>query len=389
MVDLARPRENYASIDMMRGLAILLVTAVHVYQVIPGTSVFAKVAVYGQMGVQLFFVASAFTLCNSYAYDSGKPHRTVKFWIRRYFRIAPGYYFGIILYLIVGSFSGFQRESHTLKNVLLNVFLVHGLAPTDANNQVMPGGWSIGTEVLFYLLFPFLFSGYSKIRRKIWLYLVPPVFLGMYYPIVLSLNHLPTSLGRWHSLLLVTNNSFSYFSFVNQMPVFLAGMSLWFLHTQGEFQRVKAWQAVVAMIVLNCMGLAFFSVFYAQAGASWQPFILVPFMTALGMASIFVVLQITKPRIPILNRIGVVSYSGYLLNAFIIYVVAGSLVLHLPFVRGNIGLICSYIVITAFLITCATFVHSVVEKNGIRLGKYIINKTFNRAPISRAEVVVK
>jgi len=354
---------------MMRGLAILLVIAVHVHQVIPGTSSYARIAMYGQMGVQLFFVASAFTLCNSYAYDRGKPHMMARFWIRRYFRIAPGYYFGIILYLIVGAITGFQRGSHTLPNILSNILLVNGLTPTGANNQVVPGGWSIGTEVLFYLLFPLLYSGYLKIRCKIWYYLVPPIYLGAFYSLIRVLYLFPSSLGSWHPLLLIANNSFSYFSIFNQLPVFLVGMSLWFLYTRGEFQRIKVWQAVIGAAVLNCAGV----VFFFRNGATWQPFIPVPFVSALGMASIFVVLQRTKSNFTILKRVGLVSYSGYLLNALLIYVAARKLTQYLPFISGDIGLVVSYLVLAVLIVTLATFLHAIIERNGIRLGKLVVD----------------
>lgn len=52
---------------MFRGLAILAVILVHTSQKVDiGAGRLALLAAYGQMGVQLFFVASAFTLCNSW-----------------------------------------------------------------------------------------------------------------------------------------------------------------------------------------------------------------------------------------------------------------------------------------------------------------------------------
>ena len=369
-----RPRENFASIDMMRGLAILMVIAVHTHQVVPGTSVYAGVAMYGQMGVQLFFVASAFTLCNSYAYDAGKPHRKAIFWLRRYFRIAPGYYFGIIFYVIVGMVFGLLRESHSLTNIVLNILLVNGLSPTSANNDVVPGGWSIGTEVLFYFIFPLLFAGYSRIRRKIWFYLIPLLFIGGYYLIVRILYYWPASLGRYHTLLAVTNNSFSYYSIINQLPVFLVGMSLWFLHMRKEFFGIKKWHTVVGTILLNCLGVTF----YFFNNNVWQPFQLVPFVSALGMASLFVSLQRCKIDSRILKRVGLVSYSGYLLNAFFIYVVLEKVTHHLPIIRGNIALVASYVIISSLIVACAVILHAVVEQKGIWIGKSLSRKVFGR-----------
>lgn len=61
-------------IDALRGIAVLLVILVHTSQSIPGISLplryFSK---YGQMGVQLFFIISAYTLYPVY----GKTSRRV------------------------------------------------------------------------------------------------------------------------------------------------------------------------------------------------------------------------------------------------------------------------------------------------------------------------
>ena len=53
-------------IDIARGIAILMVMLVHTSQAVNGVSqLVGDIDRYGQMGVQLFFVASAYTLCFS------------------------------------------------------------------------------------------------------------------------------------------------------------------------------------------------------------------------------------------------------------------------------------------------------------------------------------
>src|SRR5947209_6454020 len=89
-------------IDILRGIAIFGVIAVHSHQYITGLSwVISWVFNYGQLGVQLFFVASAVTLCLSM--NGRKENSSHNFYIRRFFRIAPLYYFGIPLYLCWGT----------------------------------------------------------------------------------------------------------------------------------------------------------------------------------------------------------------------------------------------------------------------------------------------
>ncbi|WP_194967239.1 acyltransferase family protein [Escherichia coli] len=65
--------KKYDYIDVLRALAILGVIAVHASQNIPNlNSVLGGVFNYGQLGVQLFFIASAVTLCMSMESRGGK-----------------------------------------------------------------------------------------------------------------------------------------------------------------------------------------------------------------------------------------------------------------------------------------------------------------------------
>ena len=86
-------------VDTMRGWAILMVIACH--QALPFRHLFLPIqllAAYGQTGVFLFFVTSSFTLCNSAIERQNESNPTRNFFIRRFFRIAPLYYLGILLY---------------------------------------------------------------------------------------------------------------------------------------------------------------------------------------------------------------------------------------------------------------------------------------------------
>src|SRR5579871_675598 len=140
------PRK-YDYIDAMRGIAILMVLTVHSGQQFPLSEPARTISAMGQLGVQLFFVASALTLCLSWTSREDETERVPKFLIRRYFRIAPMYYAGTLVYFlnnVVRSHSTVHAalQDYTPLNVLANVFFVHGLVPS-ANNTIVPGGWSI------------------------------------------------------------------------------------------------------------------------------------------------------------------------------------------------------------------------------------------------------
>lgn len=151
-----RPLVRLDFIDSIRGVAILMVILTHVAPVVPDLPAWlASVALFGRFGVQLFFIASAYTLCLSADRKFGRPGALRAYAIHRYLRIAPVYYLAIPLYALVGAVVLASRsgalavpEQYTWMNVLSNLTFTHGLYP-PANNTIVPGGWSIGTEMLF------------------------------------------------------------------------------------------------------------------------------------------------------------------------------------------------------------------------------------------------
>ncbi len=153
---------RYEFIDALRGFAFLGVLVTHVVPRVGGLPDFAyRVAVAGAEGVQLFFIISALTLFLSFDSRRGTQARPLAaFLVRRFFRIAPLFYLAAIFYPWFASrWSG--AEVPGASAFLATFGFVHVWHP-DTVNRVVPGGWSIGVEMEFYLLVPYL---YAKVRR--------------------------------------------------------------------------------------------------------------------------------------------------------------------------------------------------------------------------------
>ena len=142
-------------LDGVRGLAILMVVMVHVGLHCPKLPpVLAATAFYGVRGVQLFFIVSGRTLTLAHL---KRPFEPANFYARRFFRLAPMFYLGAALYLLLGAttmLDAMPRDA-TLGQVLATLTFVHGWSVT-AVNKIVPGGWSIAAEAMFYLAFPAL-----------------------------------------------------------------------------------------------------------------------------------------------------------------------------------------------------------------------------------------
>lgn len=152
------------SLDLLRGVAILLVIAVHSQEQAVGSmpilTWFAKTC--GELGVQLFFIVSGYTMMLTYG---GRLDLAAarSFYIRRVFRIAPLFWIAIVFYLLTRGqgIKTFAPDGIGTVDVLLTFLFLHGYS-VNAYNSVVPGGWSIAVEMQFYLLFPLLIALFRR-----------------------------------------------------------------------------------------------------------------------------------------------------------------------------------------------------------------------------------
>lgn len=145
------------SLDLLRGFAILMVvlshSAPHATSVISGLP---RIAFdYGQLGVQLFFIVSGYTMMLTYGGKTDLASAGA-FYLRRVFRIVPLFWIAIVFYLTISQGKGatyWAPEGVSVSDIVLTVFFLQLFSPT-AFNSIVPGGWSIAVEMQFYLVFP-------------------------------------------------------------------------------------------------------------------------------------------------------------------------------------------------------------------------------------------
>ena len=377
------PDQKLDHIDSLRGIAILMVMFVHTSQSIPELPLWIKrAAKYGQFGVQLFFVVSAITLCISASRRNDEGNANIKYFIRRFFRIAPLYYFGIIWYFLFLSAKSTletgmlqNADGYNLKNMLANFFFVHGFYP-PANNNIVPGGWSIGTEMAFYVCFPLLFLLFKKINERGVLQMLVVIVIMIYGYYVFEDHYL-----KWAGNI-ITINDFIYYNLINQIPVFMLGILAYFLTINRVFEKIPT---IVNVLFLGAFAALTVTLWHGYLypvhpiNLSPSRFMFIPFTA--GLAFVFLYDIFAKHKflnLPILRRIGQVSYSMYLLHFMFAWYAADYLNRWLGSTGRPIYLFALYYILTiTFSLTVGVISERFIEKPGIRLGKRIIERMNN------------
>ncbi len=300
--------EKLQYIDGLRGVAILMVLVHHSAQqgFVLMPHLLSVLLSLGTRGVQLFFIASAFTLFRSYQSRNFIDKEPIKnFFIRRVFRIAPIYYLGMLYYVFRIIFNlpywlGNQPYI-SISNLFSNVFFLHGFSPYWINSLV-PGGWSIAVEMLFYTLFPFLFTKIKSINSAF-------IFLNITLFIKLAFQEF------FHYFTFISDSylwrEFLFYYLPCQLPIFALGIILFFL--TEDLKNIKLVDRKMVFLFLFLLPL--------QVGSTFDFLYLNHIIFGILFLIFGIVLSKGKLNFisnPILRHIGKISFSMYIIHFIVI-----------------------------------------------------------------------
>ncbi len=366
-------------IDSLRGLAILGVILFHTCMfhglnlsnsTLPAT--LDKIFHQGARGVQLFYIASAFTLFLSFKNRINKEKFPIKnFFIRRIFRIAPMYYIGICYYLFQHGF-GYNYwlgdETHiTAMNVISNVTFLHGVNPYWINSLV-PGGWSITVEMMFYAILPFLFSKIKNLNQAFSFFLIS-LLIDFVLQIILLRYPLIGFERLWREYL--------FFYFPNQLPVFALGIMFYFIVAEKESLTTLSGKQLLVfgmILILHLLDIG-------------NRFI-IPDHILYGIGFLVIGIALSKYQWklavnPIINYIGKVSFSMYLVHFAVLHWLAEfNLIDH--FSNGMVNYAITYSLAVAITVLISSITYNLIEIPFQKIGKKIID----RAELKHTQSVV-
>ena len=349
----------------MRGIAILLVLLNHMLGVLPPiarggvhTSPVAAFATAGQTGVTLFFVLSAFCLTRP-LFSAGARFSVLTFFRRRALRILPMYWATVFIATLWHARS-LADLSTGLPYLIFANAVPEVVTPLPAFSAVW---WSLATEVQFYLSLPlFALALQSKRRRSILAVAAATYFVSyaLYLCSFWGKEDVRLQLAIGHS-------------FYGMATAFLAGATLaWIVERHGEATRLRLERSrasiltadFVLLMTIACLGLLLqwqTAVGYWQAEArptrawhvleafGWSFFTLQMLLSPLRCRALFVN--------RILDRIGIYSYSMYLVHLPI--VVYGTSAMRQAF-PGRLSEIGPHTVVTMVALTSVTVAVSAI-----------------------------
>lgn len=357
-------------IDALRGWAALAVVFVHLSLWIkPESFLLATISHNGMRGVQLFFVASALTLMLSMDSRMGREKHAIRnFFIRRVFRIAPLFYFGIVLYLLRDGVTAreYAPEGLSLIHFLTTLTFTHGWLPTTIN-AIVPGGWSIAVEMNFYFLLPVAYLFIKTIHQAVFVTftcLIGSKLLGI---VALKLYQ---SFFEQHEFLL--DLFISLYWLPTQAAVFCMGFVLYFM-----FKKIPDDKPDQNRRLLGVMYLAI-SV-YLMMSLLFSDLKLFPPHFAWAVAlTLFAYSLALFPNIlfvnPLTRAFGKVSYSLYILHFAVLSFFQYFTPTGLFDSHSSLWLFVMFIPVMLVSYTLSVFSYRWIEVPGVELGNRLITR---------------
>jgi len=278
------------NLDILRGVSFIIVFLYHLE--IPLFS-------FGYLGVDVFFVLSGFLMHYIY-YESFTKNQVINYYAKRFFRVIPAYLVVNILSFIISIFILLPHELNFvfIKSIFNSLYIPnfgYFIDATYFDNQFfrpLLNFWSLGVEIQFYLIFPFLIL---ILKRKHFNYI----------PIILVITLVLTIIFSY------VNEKITFFMMPLRIWEFFAGFmvstSIKFYSKKDVQFPLYMFKILFLMFIFSLVSLDFFDL---------KPSIFLNiFIVSVSCFCIFFAVLSKEINYRLyLDRVGVYSYSLYLVH---------------------------------------------------------------------------
>lgn len=314
------PSDRIDYLDALRAVAFLGVLCVHTAQQTQ-LGMLRNLADSGQYGVQLFFVVSAFTLMYTISRYNGTPVGWLVYYAKRYMRIAPLFYISAVVYSC-------SPGNYYIPTIPLSAYanILNSITFTSPTSQAVPGGWSICCEIYFYIMLPVIAKYAKCIASSMAFFWIAVLLMIFVNGVVLE--------------------SLPYFSFVNHLPVFAAGIVVFHLSNLRIGHRILDQIGAVktfSLIVLSCV------VIPHQSYSLYSHLLYVPVFGAMTLVAEATFSEYPKGLVfSFFRLLGRSSYAAYLSHFMILRVVAE--ILEYRKFKATLGVVASPVYFACFYV---------------------------------------
>ena len=332
--------KNIPELDGLRGIAILLVILGHFWAHASSDNLYRLPVVVNGLdftwifclagyGVQLFFILSAFLLylpfANAIKNNQNYPS-TSRFYKRRFFRIYPAFLFVMITYLLIiylfGPFPG--AAPYNITNIMNNLLFVQPITTFFSKSvvtlDIIPGTWSLNTEVYFYLLLP-LIAFITKKDKSFYILCIFLVFMGVTYRY--KIGHLDLGANyNWAQISIIQQNILAH------IDTFIFGIlaaRLYVMIREQKSDHIK--KIIIFILYLSLVGIFYLCYnfprdiyFRGMPVLISDRFFQFGFCCMLFIPALITTSSLIKHilRNNVIRFIGIVSYSVFLIHITIL-----------------------------------------------------------------------
>lgn len=348
---------HLAAVDALRGIAAVSVVILHVVEIphLAAPHWLQPLIHAGGTGVQMFFVVSAFTL--SISWFSRKDGRCAvqNFYIRRIFRIVPLFY-ALLLITLLRDYR--FHQVHSIKEVLLSLGMVFNLVPGRGFGIVWVS-WTIGVEMLFYLMFPLLIKFMATKHHIFGGFCITLLLAVLFYDWV---QH--SQLGQQDK------DIFTETGIAVHLPVFVLGLVAFSIFGSRWFRRIRSRWVGVTLIGAALTGhiwLAYGGAYGGRLGTEWSALIWVPLLLGLTIYPARIIVNAVS------RFYGKISYSVYLNHPIVLVMLLRPYgrvyrYIHDPFTALVVCVAATFLILTPW----AFLTYRFIEQPGIRFGSRLI-----------------
>ncbi len=357
-------------LDVLRFFAILYVVISHLVLIPqPNLAIPDWIAPFlingGDAGVSLFFVLSAFSLSYSMNARVNESSPTRSFYIRRFFRIAPLFYFLMVLYWIRDA--AVFHVLHPVSEVLVNASLLFNLVPSCITGFVW-ASWTIGVIALLYLIFPFIHRYVRNLYGALGLF-VASVLMAWGW------SYFVKNFGVSTGYLTPDDISFVWgFGFLQHLPVFVCGVVVYHLFFDYLIKMNQKSRQLYGIILIIAF-ILFYGVLLTESMQNilWGKKILHGICFSLLVMGLGL-----KPFDFLVNSrtayLGKISYSMYLFHPLLIFTIIPVYRWIYNTVPTNLaGYLTSLLIILVILAPISMISYRYIERTGMALGEKIIS----------------